>query len=174
MAADTFERIVVYYKGLRLGEGAKGQIDVLLVAREGDPRLPRIDKIGDWTALEDMRSLEGLGRWHGSFEYCEFIQHSIGAAPSKPPAILSTASALRISQRISLRRSASRSKPVLRASWNAFLVGPEQVAAAIDAMEALEESPPESTFRWRSSGDEGLEQGKCGHTLGGAARGGGR
>ena len=59
LVADTFERIVVYFKGLRPGEGPRGQIDVLLVARGGDARLLRIDKTGGWTALEDMRSLEG-------------------------------------------------------------------------------------------------------------------
>lgn len=55
LVMDTFERIVIYMRGVG-GDGRKGQsIDVMLVPRGGRPRLLRIDRrTGEWRAGEGI------------------------------------------------------------------------------------------------------------------------
>lgn len=54
LVADTFERIVIYHRGMRPDEAPKGVIDVLLLAKGGRARLLRIDRRGGWVAAEDV------------------------------------------------------------------------------------------------------------------------
>ncbi|MCR5864634.1 recombinase family protein [Aquincola sp. J276] len=54
LVADTFERIVVYHKGVRPDLTPKGFTDVVLLARGGQARLLRIDKGGRWEDGEDV------------------------------------------------------------------------------------------------------------------------
>ncbi len=60
LVADTFERIVVYYKGLFPENSRKGQIDVLLVAKGGGSRVLTIDKTGAWVQAEDVQDLDAM------------------------------------------------------------------------------------------------------------------
>lgn len=53
LVADTFERIIVYHKGVVPAESAKGTIDVVLLAKGGVARMLRIDPAGGWLASED-------------------------------------------------------------------------------------------------------------------------
>lgn len=53
LVADTFERLVVYRKGIRPGGDAK-VIDLMLVAKGGASRLLRISTAGEWVATEDL------------------------------------------------------------------------------------------------------------------------
>jgi DNA invertase Pin-like site-specific DNA recombinase len=55
LVADTFERIVVWMRGLRPAETPPGTIDVLLQAKGGTTRMLRIDKAGAWIAGEDIK-----------------------------------------------------------------------------------------------------------------------
>lgn len=55
LVADTFERIVIYHRGVEPDGRAGKDIDVLLVARGGQTRLVRIDrKTGVWRAAEQL------------------------------------------------------------------------------------------------------------------------
>ena len=65
LVADTFERIVIYHRGMRPYEAPKGVIDVLLLAKGGRARLLRIDRRGGLVAAEDVTSaaepIAGIG-----------------------------------------------------------------------------------------------------------------
>ena len=54
LVADTFERIVIYHHGIRPDESAKGQLDVMLLAKGGTARVLRIDARGVWMAAESL------------------------------------------------------------------------------------------------------------------------
>lgn len=55
LVAETFERIVIYHRGMMPGEDAGNHIDLLLIPRGGNPRLLRIDrKTGTWVAGEEV------------------------------------------------------------------------------------------------------------------------
>lgn len=51
---ETFERIVVWWKGINPGTCPPGTIDVLLVAKGGIPRMIRIDNKGQWSSMEGL------------------------------------------------------------------------------------------------------------------------
>lgn len=53
LVQTTFERLVIYWKGIRPEDALPGQIDVMLVARGGMPRLLRIDNAGKWVEGEE-------------------------------------------------------------------------------------------------------------------------
>lgn len=59
LAADTFERIVVYRRGIRPAETPPGQLEVLLVAKGGVGRMLRVDKAGGWVAAEEVAVDQG-------------------------------------------------------------------------------------------------------------------
>lgn len=54
LVADTFERIVIYHRGIEpASAGVEGNIDLVLMARGGATRMLRIDrKSGAWVAEE--------------------------------------------------------------------------------------------------------------------------
>lgn len=53
LVKDTFDRIVIYHRGVMPDEGAPPPIDLLLIAKGGAPRMLRIDrKTGAWIAAE--------------------------------------------------------------------------------------------------------------------------
>lgn len=52
LVADTFERIVIYWKGITPDAANDGEIDVLLLAKGGTGRMIRINNKGDWIAAE--------------------------------------------------------------------------------------------------------------------------
>jgi DNA invertase Pin-like site-specific DNA recombinase len=54
LVADTFERIVVYRRGIRPAETTGGSIDVMLHAKGGTSRMLRVDKHGCWIAAENV------------------------------------------------------------------------------------------------------------------------
>lgn len=54
LVADTFERIVVFIKGMRPGETPRGSVDMVLMAKGGGTRALRIDAQGGWLDGEDM------------------------------------------------------------------------------------------------------------------------
>jgi hypothetical protein len=55
LVADTFERIVIYHRGMSPDNNNEKHIDLLLIAKGGKPRLLRIDrKTGEWQAGEDF------------------------------------------------------------------------------------------------------------------------
>lgn len=56
MVSDTFERIVVWPRGVRPSETAEGSIDVLLQARGGRGRLLSVDRRGAWVAGEQLET----------------------------------------------------------------------------------------------------------------------
>lgn len=59
LVADTFERIVIYHRGVRPGpEGERGPMDMMLLAKGGTARLLRISRAGELIASE---SLSGEG-----------------------------------------------------------------------------------------------------------------
>lgn len=60
LVSDTFERIVIYAKGMRPGTIAKGSSDVILIAKGGAARTLRIDKTGAWQSIEDFKDLSTL------------------------------------------------------------------------------------------------------------------
>lgn len=54
LVADTFERIVVYRRGVRPAETPPGVMDVMLLAKGGTARLLRVDRRGGWVAAEEV------------------------------------------------------------------------------------------------------------------------
>lgn len=56
LVADTFDRIVIYHKGMRPDNNPRGVIDVLLVARGGHSRMLSVDGSGAWLAGEVMKA----------------------------------------------------------------------------------------------------------------------
>lgn len=54
LVADTFERIVVYHRGVRPDETPKGTIEIMLLAKGGTARLLRIDAKGGWMDAENV------------------------------------------------------------------------------------------------------------------------
>jgi DNA invertase Pin-like site-specific DNA recombinase len=56
LVADTFERIVVYRRGLRPEDTPDGVMDVMLLAKGGTARMLRIDSKGGWLAAEDWEA----------------------------------------------------------------------------------------------------------------------
>lgn len=54
LVADTFERIVVYHRGIRPSETPAGHIDIILLAKGGIARLLRTNKAGKLLAAEDV------------------------------------------------------------------------------------------------------------------------
>jgi multidrug efflux pump subunit AcrA (membrane-fusion protein) len=54
LVVDTFERIVVHWRGIRPGQGPAGGIDVVLLARGGTQRMLRLNKAGQVLAVEDV------------------------------------------------------------------------------------------------------------------------
>lgn len=57
LVSDTFERIVVFGKGLPAGTLPRGCSDVVLVARGGTGRIIQVDKTGRWTRNKDYGSM---------------------------------------------------------------------------------------------------------------------
>lgn len=56
---DTFERLVIYMRGVQLDERSR-VIDMLMVPRHGAPRMLRIDRrSGTWLASEDWHGMSG-------------------------------------------------------------------------------------------------------------------
>jgi DNA invertase Pin-like site-specific DNA recombinase len=60
LVADTFERIVVYRRGMRPSETPAGTMDVVLLAKGGTSRMVRVDKAGGWIAAEDLEARAGV------------------------------------------------------------------------------------------------------------------
>ncbi|WP_233597935.1 recombinase family protein [Comamonas sp. BIGb0124] len=61
LVADTFERIIVYHRGVRPNEDDPDPIlDIVLVARGGTARLLRVDRTGRWISAESLESEEQL------------------------------------------------------------------------------------------------------------------
>lgn len=56
LVADTFEKLVIYWAGVRPADTPKGTQDVLLVAKGGASRLLRINAEGQWLDLEDVEA----------------------------------------------------------------------------------------------------------------------
>jgi len=54
LVADTFERIVVYRRGVRPEDTPAGAMDLMLLAKGGAGRLLRIDNQGGWVAAEAL------------------------------------------------------------------------------------------------------------------------
>lgn len=54
LVADTFEKLVVYWAGVRPDDTPKGHQDVLLVAKGGASRMLRITPDGHWTAMQEV------------------------------------------------------------------------------------------------------------------------
>lgn len=54
LVADTFERIVIYHKGVRPPETPAGMIDMMLMAKGGTARVLRINGKGEWIGAESM------------------------------------------------------------------------------------------------------------------------
>jgi hypothetical protein len=55
LVQDTFERIVIYHSSTSPTDNGNKKIDLLLIAKGGQPRLLRIDrKTGVWAAAEEM------------------------------------------------------------------------------------------------------------------------
>lgn len=55
LVADTFERIVIYHRGVTPGDPFRSPIDLVLIAKGGDPRLLRINRrSGDLIEQEDI------------------------------------------------------------------------------------------------------------------------
>lgn len=58
LVADTFERIVVYHRGVRPAPDAeKGPMDMMLLAKGGTARVLRIDRTGRLIAAESLESI---------------------------------------------------------------------------------------------------------------------
>lgn len=53
LVADTFERIVVWHRGITPDETPRGMLDLLLQAKGGTARLLRVDKKGRWVQADD-------------------------------------------------------------------------------------------------------------------------
>lgn len=55
LLADTFERIVIYHRGVRpTPEGEKGHMDMMLMAKGGTARMLRIDRAGQLLMAESL------------------------------------------------------------------------------------------------------------------------
>lgn len=55
LVADTFERIVIYHRGVRPSpEGEKGPMDMMLMAKGGTARMLRIDRAGQLIMAESL------------------------------------------------------------------------------------------------------------------------
>ena len=54
LVADTFERIVIYHKGMRPAETPIGMMNMMLVAQGGTARLLRINAQGLLVAAESL------------------------------------------------------------------------------------------------------------------------
>lgn len=59
LVADTFERIVVWHRGITPDESPPGVLDLLLQAKGGTARLLRVDKKGRWVQADDWTEPEG-------------------------------------------------------------------------------------------------------------------
>lgn len=58
LVADTFERIVIYHRGVRPAPDAeKGPMDMMLLAKGGTARVLRIDRTGRLIAAENLESI---------------------------------------------------------------------------------------------------------------------
>jgi len=57
LVADTFERIVIYRKGVRPDATPAGMMDLMLLAKGGTARMLRIDKTGGWVEAETLDSM---------------------------------------------------------------------------------------------------------------------
>lgn len=60
LVADTFEKLVIYWRGIRPDETPKGLMDVALVAKGGTSRLLRINQAGDWTDIVNLTETSAL------------------------------------------------------------------------------------------------------------------
>lgn len=56
LVADTFERIVVYRRGVRPDDTPGGAMEVMLLAKGGTARMLRIDPQGGWLAADDWQA----------------------------------------------------------------------------------------------------------------------
>lgn len=54
LVADTFERIVIYHRGVRPGPEGKGPMDMMLLAKGGAARLLRISREGELIMAESL------------------------------------------------------------------------------------------------------------------------
>ncbi len=54
LVADTFERIVIYHRGVRPGPEGKGPMDMMLLAKGGTARLLRISRDGELIMAESL------------------------------------------------------------------------------------------------------------------------
>ncbi len=54
LVGETFERIVLYWKGLRPRSTPRGHMDLILIAKGGVSRALRITPDGKWTSAEDV------------------------------------------------------------------------------------------------------------------------
>lgn len=54
LVADTFERIVIYHRGVRPGPEGKGPMDMMLLAKGGTARLLRIGREGELIMAESL------------------------------------------------------------------------------------------------------------------------
>lgn len=54
LIADTFERIVIYHRGVRPGPEGKGPMDMMLLAKGGTARLLRIGRDGELIMAESL------------------------------------------------------------------------------------------------------------------------
>lgn len=54
LVADTFERIVIYHRGMRPSETPTGQMDMMLLAKGGVARLLRITRTGELVTAETV------------------------------------------------------------------------------------------------------------------------
>ncbi len=54
LVADTFERIVIYHRGVRPGLEGKGPMDMMLLAKGGTARLLRISRDGELIMAESL------------------------------------------------------------------------------------------------------------------------
>lgn len=54
LVADTFERIVIYHRGVRPGAEGKGPMDMMLLAKGGTARMLRIARNGDLVLAESL------------------------------------------------------------------------------------------------------------------------
>lgn len=61
LVADTFDKIVVYAKGIRPGTIPKGSMEVVLIAKGGAGRALQVDKVGGWTVANDYTATPPAG-----------------------------------------------------------------------------------------------------------------
>lgn len=60
LVADTFERIVIYHRGVRPSpDGEKGPMDMMLMAKGGTARMLRIDRAGQLIMAESLADFAG-------------------------------------------------------------------------------------------------------------------